>query len=132
MRNNKHAQEIVMFPDRNKENNMTESYRIIEKNGIRYLDCLPEAALHSSQDALDLVAACGEKGVDRLLLHEQNLSEDFYQLRTGLAGEVLLKFSNYRILAAAVLPTELVTATSVFEKWFSNLTAAGSSAFTRA
>jgi PadR family transcriptional regulator, regulatory protein AphA len=87
---------------------MTESYRIIEKNGIRYLDCLPEAALRSSRDALDLVAACGENRIERLLLHEQNLSEDFYQLKTGLAGEVLLKFSNYRIRAAAVLPTELV------------------------
>jgi PadR family transcriptional regulator, regulatory protein AphA len=73
---------------------MTESYRIIEKNGIRYLDCLPEAALRSSRDALDLVAACGENRIERLLLHEQNLSEDFYQLKTGLAGEVLLKFSN--------------------------------------
>ena len=62
--------------------------------------------MESERDALDLVAACGEYGSTRLLLLAENLGEDFYNLRTGLAGAALLKFSNYRLKVAAVVPEE--------------------------
>jgi PadR family transcriptional regulator, regulatory protein AphA len=57
---------------------------------------------------LELVAACGEYNTDRVMLHASHLTDDFYQLRTGLAGAVLQKFANYRIRAAAVLTPEFV------------------------
>lgn len=70
----------------------------------RYLECDPQSGLIQSEaDALDLVAACGENETANLLIHAANLPEAFYDLRTGLAGAVLLKFTNYRIRAAAVL-----------------------------
>jgi hypothetical protein len=32
---------------------------------------------------------------DRLILHEKNIHRDFFELRTGLAGEILQKVVNY-------------------------------------
>lgn len=69
-----------------------------------YLECDPQGGLIASEsDALDLVAACGENGTRNLLIHAANLPEEFFDLRTGLAGAVLLKFSNYRIRAAVIV-----------------------------
>jgi hypothetical protein len=85
------------------------NYRLITEYPQTYLECLPgEQRLSSEREALDLVAACGEFGTDRLMLHADNLTEDFYRLSTGVAGEILLKFSTYRIRVAAVLTPELV------------------------
>ncbi len=73
-----------------------------------YIECLPGGGLLASeQDALELVGACGEAQTNRLLLSSGCLSPAFYDLRSGLAGTVLLKFSNYRIRAAAVIPSDL-------------------------
>lgn len=38
-----------------------------------------------------------------LLLDESQLGADFFDLRTGLAGEVLQKFTNYRVRLAIVV-----------------------------
>jgi hypothetical protein len=38
-----------------------------------------------------------------LLLDESQLGPDFFDLRTGLAGEVLQKFTNYRVRLAIVV-----------------------------
>lgn len=72
-------------------------------------ECLPEGGLVTDEkSALDLVAICGEEGTDLILLHHSNLSPDFFDLKTRLAGNVLLKLSNYRIHAAAVIPPEMI------------------------
>jgi PadR family transcriptional regulator, regulatory protein AphA len=85
------------------------NYKLIKEGLHTYLECLPgEKRLASEREALDLVAACGENGTDRLMLHAANLTDDFYQLNTGLAGALLLKFSTYRIRVAAILTPALV------------------------
>lgn len=85
------------------------SYQLIEYLNQPLIECDPEVlCLQSEQDALDLVAACEEHGAPRLLLHASNLSTDFYRLSTRLAGDTLLKLSNYHIKAAVVLTPELV------------------------
>lgn len=72
-----------------------------------YLECLSDGGLIESEtDAFNLVAACGENGVQRLLIHESNLTDAFFDLHTGLAGAALLKFSNYQIRVAAAIPSE--------------------------
>jgi len=69
-----------------------------------YLECEPQGGvIQTESDALDLVAACGENGTYNLLIHADNLPEAFYDLRTGLAGAILLKFSNYRLRVAVIL-----------------------------
>jgi len=81
----------------------------IETGANNFIECVPGSGqIASEQDALDVIAACAEHQVQRVLLHASNLSEDFYHLSTGLAGAVLLKFSNYSVKLAAVLTPELV------------------------
>ena len=57
----------------------------------------------TAQDALDqMVTARYEGGADALVICRENLGEAFFDLRTGRAGEILQKFSNYRMRLAIV------------------------------
>lgn len=48
------------------------------------------------QSALDLIASIGyEHGVTRIAVNKAAVSEDFFELSTGVAGEVAQKFVNY-------------------------------------
>ena len=51
--------------------------------------------IHTPQDFLDLLAWGGENGTTLFLLRDVNFGPGFYNLKTGLAGEVLQKLSNY-------------------------------------
>ncbi len=53
----------------------------------------------SAQDALTLVA---ESGCGRIVLRREQLHPDFYELRTGLAGEVMQKIVTYGCRLAVV------------------------------
>ncbi|HKK42843.1 MAG TPA: DUF4180 domain-containing protein, partial [Bacteroidales bacterium] len=52
------------------------------------------------QDVLNLMGDMSEKESTRLIIREENLHPDFFRLYTGLAGEILQKFSNYRFKLA--------------------------------
>ncbi len=55
------------------------------------------------QSALDLIATVYyETGCTAMVLPKAALSEDFFRLATGLAGEVLQKFTNYHMRLAVV------------------------------
>lgn len=56
-----------------------------------------EIIIKSVEDALDLVGNIYYQGFDKLVISEKNLTPDFFDLRNKLAGEILQKFSNYRI-----------------------------------
>jgi hypothetical protein len=59
-------------------------------------------AIRSARDVTDALGACfGSAG---LILTEADLAREFFDLRSGLAGEFLQKFTNYRMRAAIVLP----------------------------
>lgn len=61
-------------------------------------------SLNDINTALEL-ALSSDNGA--LLLDESQLGENFFELRTGLAGEFFQKFTNYRIrLAIVVLEPE--------------------------
>ena len=59
-------------------------------------------SVHSFGDIYDAIGAC--LGADGLVLTEQDLSREFFDLRSGLAGELFQKFINYRVRVAIVLP----------------------------
>jgi hypothetical protein len=61
------------------------------------------------------VGICGEESTHRVLLHSANLPGDFFKLSTGVAGNILLKFVNYSIRAAAVLAPEQVNQGKFYE-----------------
>ena len=54
------------------------------------------------QDALDLMADCDYQGARKIIVHKENIVQDFFDLKTGLAGEILQKFSTYRISFAII------------------------------
>ena len=54
------------------------------------------------QDVLDLMGDLVSLNCSRVMIHERNLHPDFFLLKTGLAGEILQKFSNYKVKLAIV------------------------------
>lgn len=51
---------------------------------------------------LDIMADAAYHDSSRIVIHTESLPEDFFNLRSGLAGEILQKFSNYRVRLAVV------------------------------
>lgn len=61
-----------------------------------------ELLINSAEDGLDLMGNLYYQGFETIVLHEKNLSADFFELKNGMAGEILQKFSNYRVRLAIV------------------------------
>lgn len=74
----------------------------IEKNGVTIAVVYSrEPLIRDGQSALDLLATIKyETGCNRFALEKSAIAEDFFQLRTGVAGAVLQKFINYQAIAA--------------------------------
>ncbi|PYI57248.1 DUF4180 domain-containing protein [Paenibacillus flagellatus] len=63
----------------------------------------PELVIGDVAAALDLMAEVGVvHGCDKIVLRQSNLSEDFFELKTGLAGDILQKYTNYGVKLAVV------------------------------
>lgn len=58
--------------------------------------------INNAEDGLQLLADLYYQECDGIILHETNITADFFDLKTGLAGEILQKFSNYRMRLAIV------------------------------
>ena len=58
--------------------------------------------ISQAQDILDIFGNLMFEDCDRLIIHERNLHADFFDLKTRLAGDILQKFSNYRVKLAVV------------------------------
>jgi hypothetical protein len=61
-----------------------------------------EIVIRNVQDALDLMADCSVQGSQTIIIDKKNMVENFFDLRSGLAGEILQKFSTYQIRLAIV------------------------------
>jgi Domain of unknown function (DUF4180) len=59
-------------------------------------------SIRSFRDISDAITACF--GTDGLILTEDDLAQEFFDLRSGLAGELFQKFINYKLRMAIVLP----------------------------
>jgi Domain of unknown function (DUF4180) len=57
--------------------------------------------IDSFQTIYDAVGKC--YGAEGLILTEDNVSPEFFNLRTGLAGELFQKLTNYHVKLALVL-----------------------------
>ncbi|KAB1231701.1 DUF4180 domain-containing protein [Chryseobacterium viscerum] len=53
--------------------------------------------IQSAADGLNLMGNIYYQGFDTLILHEKNITPEFFDLKTKMAGDILQKFSNYRI-----------------------------------
>lgn len=74
---------------------MSEAHRVIiaAEAGI---------VVRSANDVADVIGACF--GAAGILLVEEDLAPAFFDLSSGLAGELLQKLVNYRVRAAIVVP----------------------------
>jgi hypothetical protein len=76
---------------------------LIEINGNQIAEVTAkDIIITETQDALDLMADCGYRGVRNIMIYEKNIIPEFFDLKTGIAGEILQKFSNYRTRLAII------------------------------
>lgn len=61
-----------------------------------------DVLMQHPQDALDLMMNCFYSGQSAIIIHSHNLPAAFFDLASGLAGEILQKFSNYNMYLAIV------------------------------
>jgi Domain of unknown function (DUF4180) len=70
--------------------------------------------LTSAADCKTLVEACASARSQDALLHPTNLPPGFFDLSTGVAGDCLQKWRNYRIRVAVLCPPDSVAFSSRF------------------
>lgn len=76
--------------------------RVEQHNGVPVLICAADGPpVAEVQDALDVIGAAFSRA-DVVALPAARLDERFFTLGTGLAGEIMQKFVNYRIRLAIV------------------------------
>ncbi len=61
-----------------------------------------EIAIQTPQDGIDLFGNANYQGFERIMLHNKNITPDFFDLKNGMAGEILQKFSTYRVRLAII------------------------------
>ncbi len=65
-------------------------------NGVKLAEIESEKiVIKSTQDALDLMANCDYNDSKKIIIRKENIVPDFFDLKNGIAGEILQKFSNY-------------------------------------
>lgn len=73
-----------------------------------------EILITDVQSALDLMATVRyEADCSRIILNKSAICEDFFELRTKLAGEILQKFVNYQVKIAIVGDFSIYTSKSL-------------------
>ena len=74
-----------------------------ELNNTRIAEVISaEVLITDPESGLDLLATLYYQDVDKIILHQKNITPAFFDLKNGIAGEILQKFSNYRVRLAIV------------------------------
>ncbi len=60
------------------------------------------AVIRTVQDAIDLMGNADYQGARNIIVEERNVDPMFFDLKTGMAGEILQKYSNYRMKLAII------------------------------
>lgn len=78
--------------------------RVIKENNKEIAIVNSEHVLITDvQSALDFLATVDyETGCDRMIINKSSICEEFFDLSTKIAGEILQKFINYRKKIAVV------------------------------
>jgi len=77
----------------------------------KIIDCETENIFIDSSKSLNAaICLMYELNTSKILFVHSNLHENFFKLRTGLAGEIIQMLKNYQIRAAFVLSPEKLKA----------------------
>jgi hypothetical protein len=83
-------------------------------NGKKIAEAISENILiQNASDSLDLLGNIYYLDFDKIILHQKNITSEFFDLKNGLAGEILQKFSNYRVRLAIVGDFSIYTSKSI-------------------
>ncbi|MFD2328122.1 DUF4180 domain-containing protein [Cohnella sp. GCM10020058] len=75
----------------------------VETDGREPVAVVSGDVIGDVQSALDMMATVRyETGIDRIAIDGSMLAAGFYDLKTGLAGEIAQKFVNYHVKLAIV------------------------------
>jgi hypothetical protein len=76
---------------------------IAEFNGIPVY-CVPAdgPSIKTGQDAVDLICSASEHRAALIAIPVERLGDNFFELRTGVAGEIVQKFVTYRVRVAII------------------------------
>jgi hypothetical protein len=75
-----------------------------------------EILINNTQDALDLMATIRHMyDCDKMVVGKTALTESFFDLKTGVAGEILQKYTNYNMKIAIVGNFESYTSKSLMD-----------------
>ena len=75
---------------------------VMENTGVAVVEDA-DGLIRSAQDALDLIATVWHVyQCQKMILPKSALADEFFDLKTGLAGEILQKYTNYRMKLAIV------------------------------
>lgn len=77
------------------------NYKIVEKENKKYIELSHPITCES--DVLDIIGICISNDIRLLLMRKEAFTEEFINLRRGLAGIVLQKFMNYHIKVSATI-----------------------------
>jgi hypothetical protein len=72
----------------------------ITDQGIKAAVLTRQEKWNTVQDALDCMVTAAYDGCLGIIVPKECLPEEFFKLKTGFAGEVLQKFTNYRMMIA--------------------------------
>jgi hypothetical protein len=73
------------------------------ENGIKIAEIVPGTDfIAAPDDILDIMADVRYNGCDSIIIHQNSLTVDFFDLSTKVAGDILQKFSNYRMKLAII------------------------------
>lgn len=61
-----------------------------------------QVIIQNAEDALDLLGNIYYQGFDRMMIYQKNITPDFFDLKNKMAGEILQKFSTYRVRLAII------------------------------
>lgn len=79
-------------------------YNFISNNEISYVHFNDsKTKLCTERNILDVIAALAENNTQFVLLDSETLSKDFFELKKGLVGTMLQKFTMYHIKSAIVI-----------------------------
>lgn len=76
---------------------------IHQKNNVKIAEVRADGLLiATAEEGLQILVDLYYQDFDKIILQEKNITPDFFDLKTGIAGEILQKFSNYRVQLAII------------------------------
>ena len=58
--------------------------------------------IRENEDGIDLLGNLYYQGFEKVIIHEKNITPEFFDLKNKMAGEILQKFSTYGVRLAII------------------------------